>query len=301
MKQEQVSFGPGPLDIMTRWSPAAPAAAGTFFVVHGLTESIGRYEEFARYMTARGWAVAGFNIPGHGGAFLEADGAPRPAWCGGEGSWREVTAMLDRALRRTRADTPGRPLVLLGFSLGSFIARAWLAQQRGGLPIDRLLLVGTGDQPAWLLRLVRGVIRGQCRRHGEYNAPPLVQQIAFGSYNKRIPGATSPYAWLLADPAALAAYERDETVCRRITGGLFRELLSCMIFVRTHETARPCPVPTAFLSGMDDPVGESGKGVRRAAARFPGASVTMVPGRHDVLHDAGREAVFARLLALAEG
>ena len=65
-----------------------------------------------------------------------------------------------------------------------------------------------------------------------------------------------------------------------------------MLFVRTREARRPCVVPTAFLSGAEDPVGENGKGVRRAAEKFPGASVTLVPGRHDILHDKGREAVF---------
>lgn len=290
MKKEEISFGPGPLDTLTVWSPAEPPA-GVLFVVHGLTEYIGRYAGLARFLTVRGWAVAGFNIPGHGGAFLTVDGKPRPGYCGGEGSWRTVVDMLDRALRRVRADAPGCPVVLLGFSLGSFLARAWLAGQPDPLPIDRLVLVGTGDQPAWILWPVRQIIRGECRRSGEAVSTPRVQQIAFGSYNRQLRQAASPYAWLLADPGALALYERDDQICKAITGGLFRELLSCMIYLRFHERRRPCAVPTWFLSGADDPVGERGRGVRRAAKKFPGAAVTLVPGRHDILHDQGRELV----------
>lgn len=294
MKTEQVPFGPGPFDTMTIWRPETPAA-GTLFVVHGLTEHIGRYQALARYMTARGWAVAGFNLPGHGGAFLTVDGKPRPGYCGGEGSWQNAVTMLEKALRRVRAEVPNRPVVLLGFSLGSFVVRAWLAAQTGPLPIDRLVLVGTGDQPAWVLRLVRAIIRRECRREGDYRSTPRVQAIAFGNYNRQIKRAASPYAWLLTDPGALAVYERDALVCKKITGGLFRELLSCMIYVRRREKTHPCAVPTAFLSGADDPVGERGRGVRRAAARFPGATVTLVPGRHDILHDGGQQTVFELL------
>ena len=301
MKKTQLTFGAGPLEVMTLWEPETPAEpAGVLLVVHGLTEHVGRYEGFARVMTGRGWGVAGFNIPGHGGACLTAQGAPRPGWCGGEGSWKTLVEMVDRAVRRLRETFPDRPLALLGFSLGSFLVRAWLADQKEPLPIQRLLLLGTGDQPAWILRPVRGIIRGQCRRHGEYNSTPLVQKIAFGSYNRQIKGARSPYAWLLSDPEALEEYQRDPLICTAITGGLFRELLSCMIYVRTHEKPHPCPVPTLFLSGEEDPVGERGKGVARAAAKFTGARVILVPGRHDILHDKGREEVYPLILRALE-
>mgnify|MGYP003363193727 CR=1 FL=1 len=297
MQTKQLTFGDGPLDTMKVWAPdSLKEMRGTLFIVHGLTESIERYKDLARYMTAHGWTIAGFNVPGHGDSFLTVDGIPRPAYCGGEGSWQTVVDMLDRALHRVKSEIPEHPVVLLGFSLGSFLARAWLVQQQGPLPIDRLFLLGTGEQPTWILQMVRGIIRRECRHHGEYNSTPLVQNIAFGSYNRRIKHASSPYAWLLTDPAALAAYEQDKNVCKTITGGLFRELLSCMIYVNTHETTHPCVVPTVFLSGREDPVGENGKGVRRAAAKFPGASVLLVPGRHDILHDAGCEAVFKLIL-----
>lgn len=297
MKVKTLSFGSGPFDKITLWSPENPTS-GTIFILHGLTEYIGRYEDFARFMTDRGWAVAGFNIPGHGDAVLTVDGEPRRAYCGGEGSWQTVVDMLDRALRYIKSKEPQLPLALLGFSLGSFLSRAWLIQQKDTLPIDRLLLLGTGDQGAGILRMVRGIVRLECRRYGEYSSTPLVQNLAFGSYNRHIRNAASPYAWLLKDSAALADYEQDRQVCRTITGGLFRELLSCMIYVNRMEKALPCKVPTFFISGIEDPVGEMGKGVYRAAAKFPGAPVILVPGRHDILHDAGCNVVFERIVSL---
>lgn len=297
MKSEKLTFGPGSFDRISLWSPEV-SAEGTVFVLHGLTEYIGRYEELARFFTGRGWALAGFDIPGHGDALLTVDGAPHRAYCGGEGSWRDITGMLDRALTFMKQRDPEQPLVLLGFSLGSFLARAWVIERRSPLPISKLLLLGTGSQRAWMLYPVRALVRRECSRMGEYDSSPLIQELAFGSYNRRIKNTVSPYSWLLRDPQALAEYEKDPKLSRVITGGLFRELLSCMIFVAREEKTGGCTVPVAFLSGEEDPVGEMGKGVRRAAAGFPGAQVILVPGRHDILHDAGREIVFEKLWEL---
>ena len=73
-----------------------------------------------------------------------------------------------------------------------------------------------------------------------------------------------------------------------------------MIFVAKQETPHQRPVPVSFLSGAQDPVGEQGKGVRRAAARFWGAEVIFVPGRHDILHDVQAEEVFKTIYKVLE-
>ncbi len=86
MRTTQLPFGPGPFDHMTLWTPDQPAG-GVILLLHGLTEHAGRYEGPARLAAACGLALAGFNFPGHGGACLTVDGAPRPGYCGGEGSW----------------------------------------------------------------------------------------------------------------------------------------------------------------------------------------------------------------------
>ncbi len=295
MRQER-SFGGSRFDRMAYWPCQNPRA--TVLLIHGLTEYAGRYENMAACLNAQSIELAAFDIPGHGSALLTVEGAPRPGYCGGEGSWQLAVDMIDRAVFSLHSRAPGRPLILVGFSLGSFLARAWLLQHPAG-PIDRLVLVGTGQQPVWLLKAIRGIVRGECKRHGAWNSTPLIQNLAFGSYNRQIKNARSPYAWLLADPEAQQAYEADAQICKAISGGLFRELLSCMIYT-AQELPRPYPFPVSFLSGEEDPVGDRKKGVRRAAKKFPGASVEFFPGRHDILHDAGWEQAAARIVSFIE-
>ena len=60
--------------------------------------------------------------------------------------------------------------------------------------------------------------------------------------------------------------------------------------------------PVLFLSGEDDPVGDMGKGVRRAYAAFRRAGVRdaelkLYPGlRHEILNEADRETVYRDIL-----
>ena len=61
-------------------------------------------------------------------------------------------------------------------------------------------------------------------------------------------------------------------------------------------------VPVLFLSGEEDPVGENGKGVRRAAQAFRRAGVHSItlklyPGmRHEILNEDDRDIVYRDLL-----
>lgn len=68
------------------WQPEGEMKA-LLQITHGMTEHIGRYEDFAREMTAKGIAVAGFDLRGHGrnsgnkavASFGEGAGKPQSA------------------------------------------------------------------------------------------------------------------------------------------------------------------------------------------------------------------------------
>ena len=50
---------------MVMWEPDEEVL-GVVNIVHGVTEHIMRYEEFAQYLTNRGVAVVGIDLLGHG-------------------------------------------------------------------------------------------------------------------------------------------------------------------------------------------------------------------------------------------
>ena len=54
-----------------RWLPQDQTPRATVQLVHGISEYIGRYDAFARFLTDHGFAVAGHDHLGHGGTALD--------------------------------------------------------------------------------------------------------------------------------------------------------------------------------------------------------------------------------------
>ena len=84
-----------------------------------------RDEGFAQKMTARGVAVAGYDLRGHG----KYPGNSAVAFFGKEG-WEATLQDMHRFLNNLAARFPGIPHHLLGFSPGSFCsANIWVSGQ----------------------------------------------------------------------------------------------------------------------------------------------------------------------------
>ena len=85
------------------------------------------------------------------------------------------------------------------------------------------------------------------------------------------------------------------------TIGLFREMLRGIACIEKQENLKRMNrnTPVLFLSGQDDPVGDMGKGVRRAYRSFRRSGVRDVEIRlyqglrHEILQETGREKVYA--------
>ena len=109
-------------------------------ISHGMCEYIGRYDDFAGYMAQKGYVVCGNDHLGHGatssgpngtdGYFAEKDGR------------KFVLQDLHEMNRLAREAYPGRPVILLGHSMGSFFARLYAATYPE--TISGLVLSGTG-------------------------------------------------------------------------------------------------------------------------------------------------------------
>ena len=274
-------------------------------VVHGMTEHMGRYEALAEKLTAEGIAVAGFDLRGHGqnpDAPLERPrlGCTR---CGSLGSHdrcasfgRDGWACSLEDMRIFRGILTGRfpgiPLVLLGFSLGSFLVRDLLHFYDD--PVDGVVLMGTGCQSAAALAMAKLVAKDQIRKAGFNSTTPMVDHLTFQSYNSKFAPNRTPADWLCSDPAQVDAYLADPLCRRSISAGLFWQLLDSMQRTgspRTYEKWARKDLPVLLLSGGEDPVGGFGKDVTQVAETMKKAGLTRVelhlfPGcRHDILHE----------------
>ena len=280
------------------WLPEGEVKA-VLQIAHGMTEHMGRYEAFAGYLCARGIAVAGFDLRGHG----RNPGNPEVASFGKDG-WAasiEDLRLFDTLLR---ARFPGARHYMLGFSLGSFLLREYLTKYPGEGELAGAIILGTGHQPGWLLSAMMWIVKKQIKKVGFDQTSDLVRQLSFGTYNRSFKPNRTAADWLCADEAELDRYLADPLVRQDISAGLFHELLGCM-----KRTGNPweydgwdTSLPILLISGQDDPVGAAGKGVRTICNRMKKAgmehvTIKLFPGaRHDLLHEERSGAPEARKL-----
>src|SRR5450830_623381 len=93
------------------------APAAVLAVVHGYGEHGGRYRGLAEDMAVRGYAVHVYDLRGHGRS------GGRRGRLGRFTDYLDDTAVFLDAVRQ---EQPGRPLYLLGHSLGGLIAAAYV-------------------------------------------------------------------------------------------------------------------------------------------------------------------------------
>lgn len=275
------------------WMPNK-SPIGIIQLIHGNTEHMGRYNEFAKYFTERGYIVCGIDLLGHG--YSKKDGV-KTGYFGEKGSFSYLVKDVYKLYSHMHKKYPGIPYYMIGFSLGSFVLRKMLLSYKS-LDIAQCYLIGTGHQNVFLLGIIRAIVRLDGHIHGMDSKTDLVQKLAFESYNSHFPGSTTRADWLIADNSSRDEYLNDPMCLERISSGMFSELLSAMIYCccSLHHLAVHCPV--FLLSGSEDAVGDFTKGIKKASRVLlkQGAGNTTIKFfddmRHDILHENGHEAVF---------
>lgn len=289
------SAGGGTAIHAVEWLPEGDARA-VLQISHGVAEYILRYELFAEYLTARGFAVVGHDHLGHGDSV--AEGAAR-LYFGPKGSWNRVVDDIYTRRQLAGKRFPGVPYFLLGHSMGSFLARTYLIRYPG--TVDGAVIMGTGQQSPALIAGGKAVAAAESARIGEDKASPLVEKLAFGAYNKRFAPNRTANDWLSVSEENVDRYLEDPLCGGTPTSGLFREMLGGLTFVARPENLRKMNLntPILFISGEMDPVGDCGRGVRKAYRSFQRAgvrdvSLKLYPElRHEILCEDCKETVFA--------
>ena len=276
-----------------RWTPEESPRA-VVQIVHGIAEFIERYDEFAAYLNGLGFLVVAEDHMGHGQSVGE--NGIQGYFHGGWFTAVEDTLTL---LRETQAAYPDIPYVLFGHSMGSFMARTILCKYPDS-GISAAVICGTGWQPAALLPPVARFIEAVCRKDGEDQPSAFLENLVFGSYNKRVEHPRTAYDWLSRDAKIVDAYIAHPMCGFTPTAGLLREMMKGLTYIEkpAHLEAMKKDLPVFFVAGGDDPVGSYGKGVKRAVGEFKKAGMTDVSCRiyplcrHEILNEINRQEIF---------
>ena len=284
------------------WMPDSAAPRAVVQVVHGMSEHIRRYDELARFLVGRGYAVCGDDHIGHGASTTAEKRGCMPAKGGNEALIADEHTLRGIAARKF----PDTPHVFFGHSMGSFITRCYLG--RHGQGVAAAVICGTGTVPVATSRAGNALARAVAAVRGEDFRSKLIDSLGAGSYSKAVPGPTG-YEWLSHGADNVQAYLADEECGFMFSAGGYVSLTALTAEACSKSCAASVPhdLPLLYIGGDGDPVGDMGRGVEAAAqlARDAGSvDVTCKVYenmRHEILNEDGRAGVFEDVAAWLDG
>jgi alpha-beta hydrolase superfamily lysophospholipase len=282
----------------THWRPAN-SVVGVIQIFHGLGEHHSRYERFAGLATARGLAVIAHDHRGHG------NHAEELGHFADRGGWQLLTddGLLVNDMIGDRY--PEVPVVLLGHSMGSYVAQ-YFSMQHGYRLTALVLSASTWPNKA---KLVPGQLlaRLESWRLGVRGKSALLDKLGFGDFNRAFTPARTQLDWLSRDEAEVDAYVDDPLCGGPYSCGLWIALLGGLKTIASdHELKRiRSDLSILLTGGAEDPVGGQ-KGITDLAMHYARSghsclSTKIYPGgRHEMFNEVNRDEFSADVLRWIE-
>jgi len=279
------------------WTPEGEPKA-VVQILHGIAEFVERYDDFANFLTRHGFLVVAEDHMGHGQS-INGEGI-RGYFHGG---W--FTAIEDsmQLMQDVKTDYSDLPYILFGHSMGSFMARTILCKYPD-CGLTAAVICGTGWQPAFALPALIRVVEAVCKKSGETDPNEKLQNLVFGSYNRKVEHPRTPFDWLSRDSKIVDAYIAHPLCGFTASSGLLRDMMKGIHYIEQSKNLQNMnkKLPVFFIAGGDDPVGSYGKGVQTCADAFrkngmENVSVRIYPlCRHEILNEWGREDIYEDVL-----
>lgn len=280
------------------WIPQGPVKA-VLQMCHGMVEFIDRYHDFAEFLSRNGYYVVGHDHLGHGKSVSSSDNL---------GFFHEkygneyVIGDIHQLRMEAEKKYPHVPYFIMGHSMGSFLVRQYIGVY--GVGLSGAIIMGTGDQPTALLQAGKAMCRLTALFKGWRCRSSLVDSMAAGGYEKHFASESDGSSWLTRDAEIVKKYRMDPTCGFMFTVNAYYHMFSGMIKMNKQEKAGQITkgLPVVFVSGKDDPVGDYGKGVKKAYKKYKKNEMKDVKmklyenDRHEILNELDKEQVYSDLL-----
>ncbi len=278
-----------------KWIPEGEPVA-ILSIIHGMSEGIDRYDEYATWMAERGILVIGNDHLGHGKSKPE------------DGTWgyfceRDPATVLVRDVHRLKKivqeEHPGVPIFIMGHSMGAIIGREYIS--RYGTGISGAILQATGMQDMRLVSMAAVVAKLIRLFRGDRYRSRIINRLVFGHYNDRIPKPCESGAWLSHNVENIRKYENNPAYGFTFTINGFMALGELIRRTQDVDDMHNIPkrLPILLACGTEDPTGGYGEGIRalydyyKNECHIEDVTLKLYDGmRHEIHNEIGREQVY---------
>ncbi len=280
------------------WKTPGKDAKAMVQIIHGMQEYAQCYDRFACFLAEHGFIVYASDHLGHGKSIRKESDF---GYFGPYEGWKNILDDQYTLTQYAKAEHPDLPLVLIGHSMGSFVARLLAATY--GKSYAMAIFLGTSGPRPWAERAAR-IAAHMGSIYGIKTPANRLGAIMTKMMNKRIAHRRTNHDWLSTNPDAVNGFILDPLCGREFTYGGYRDLMLLLAMVSNKNWAFRLPknLPILLLSGKDDPVGNYGKGIRTLAKRLLAANCCTVSlklyhgQRHVPLMDVRQEEIMQDIL-----
>lgn len=280
------------------YTPKKQSVRAVIQLVHGMCDHMGRYRELAEALCDAGFAVCGNDHLGHGRTARHSDNL---GFFSAEDGADTLITDVHKLTLLMKTQFGGSPIILVGHSMGSLIARAYACNYYRD--IDGAVYLGTTNNAfAGIAKMLAKII---VNRKGEMYRSKFLNDLVFGSFNRKVE-RVDPHGrdWLSRDEEIASRSAVDPYCNFTFTAMAYYDLFVLTARVSGAGWAKDYPksLPTLVMAGDRDPVGHMGRDPRAAATRLKKAGASDVtlklyPGaRHELHHETCREEFAADLL-----
>ena len=271
---------------------------GVIQVFHGMGEHKKRYHHFAKYMAKHGFAVYSHDHRKHG---LSVNTPEEVGIFTKQDTWEDVLLDCNFVNRKIQKDLPNVPVIIMGHSMGSIIARKYIANY-ASVP-KMAIIMGTlppvGMSRLWAPLFLTNVF-GLFMKDKRMN---FIAKLLNDPLNKNLTIKRTKFDWLSNDIRVVDKYIADPLCGYSYSKRFYKEFFKAMIDVNQSDIILETEdIPLLFISGKDDPVGEFGDGVKKVRELYSGHGYTQLTyklienNRHEVINEKEKTATFKYLI-----
>ncbi len=276
---------------------------GVVHILHGMGEHKERYLHFAKYLANNSFAVYAHDHRKHGesvnnenevGIFTKED------------KWDDIIDDCNFVNRQIKKDFPKIPLITLGHSMGSVIARKVISKY----PNSSTMAILMGTLPpitsgrAFAPLMLSGIISLFNRKN---NRSEFLSKLLNEPLIKKFEPRRTKFDWLSTDETIVDKYV-DDPLCgysysSRFYYQFFKGIVDVNKSVTMYETK---DIPLLFISGKKDPVGEFGDGVKKTRELYSGHGLLDLTtelvddARHEVLNEKNKATTYKYIIEWIE-